>query len=133
MGTFYSHYIMKLKLFCLVIVNLIEIACFAEIPSSDLVGLWKDKEGKQFLFVNEDLSWKAKMLQDDREVYLEGKLVITTKGEEEKGTMVVFMKQKGDNRWTNISLVLGTKDETLTDKTLLQYDDLILQKDQPAQ
>lgn len=116
---------MKLRFWMLLLISLfLPFLSFAEIPSKELVGLWRDSSGSQYLYVNKDLSWYGRIIQNERPVNIAGKMLVTTKGENEQGTLAVFFKVKGDNGWANIALILSTEEEEISDKTILRYDHL---------
>jgi len=107
------------------------MATVGEIPSDDLVGVWRDHGSQQYIYVFSDLSWRAKVLQNNILINIEGQIVVTTKGENEQGTYAVFFKEKGDNGWANVALMLGTNDDEITENTRLQNADLIFKKENP--
>lgn len=113
----------------LILVNTFYLFAFGEIPSEELKGVWRDQTCQQYVYVFPNLSWKAQVVENEQIVTMEGSIVITTMGENEQGTVAVFLKKKGDNGWGNVALILDTKDEEITDDTLLKNDNITLKKE----
>lgn len=117
------------KIFFLTVINIFSLLAFGEIPSDEIVGVWRDQSCQQYIYVFSDLSWRAKVIENDQVVEMEGSLVVTTMGENEQGTVAVFLKKKGDNSWENVALMLDTKDNEITENTLLQNNNMSLKKE----
>lgn len=132
-GFFYSLSEFFLNPFLvLLVINCFSLFSFGEITSDQLIGVWRDQSCQQYVYVFSDLSWKAQVIEHEQIVKLEGSIVVTTMGENEQGTVAVFLKKKGDNGWANVALILDTKDEEITDDTILKNENMILKKEHSA-
>lgn len=116
----------------LIVINIFSLFSFGEIASDELKGIWRDQSCQQYVYVFPDLSWKARVIEHEQIVKLEGSIVVTTMGENEQGTVAVFLKKKGDNGWANVALILDSKDEEITDDTILKNENMILKKEHSA-
>lgn len=120
---------MKRQIWVLIILNIFSLFAFGEIASKELIGVWRDSSCQQYVYVFSDLSWRAKVIENEQVIQLEGSIVVTTMGENEQGTVAVFFKEKGDNSWENVALMLDTKDNEITENTRLQNHNMVLKKE----
>jgi len=120
---------MKRFFLTVIVANFILITgtAFGQMAPTDLAGIWRrNSDPRQFVQITKDLNWQAQLIFDEEIVKISGKAVMTTKGFDNRGTMVIFLYKAGDESKANVAFVLGSKDTTPNAKTTLSYDDLIL-------
>lgn len=112
------------------VTSLLSFTALAELSVNDLVGTWKrTTDATQYVKINADYSWDAQLNVDDQIVKVSGMSIMTTPGDNDSGTLVVFLSQAGNEDRSNVVFALGSIDTSWTPNTTLSYDDLVLKKE----
>lgn len=112
------------------VTSLLSLTALAELSLKDLVGTWRrTTDSEQYVKINADYSWDVQLNVDDQIIQVSGKSIMTTPGDNDSGTLVIFLSRAGGNNSSNVAFVLGSRDTNWNPSTTLSYDDLILKKE----